>query len=66
MSSRTAGRRHLVSLADAADHLGTSERTIRRYVAAGKLVAYRLGPRMIRVDVAELDALLTPVGGDRS
>lgn len=51
----------------AADYLGITDRTLRRMIAAGKLPAYRLGPRLLRIDVADLDALLrpVPVGGGR-
>lgn len=37
------------------------ERTINRYIAAGKLPAYRLGNRSIRIKREDLEALLTPV-----
>jgi excisionase family DNA binding protein len=46
---------------------GVSEKTLRRYIAQGKLTGYRFGPRMIRVDLDEVDALLKPIpaaGGD--
>ncbi len=50
--------RRLESVPHAADYLGVSTKTIRRYIAAGRLVGYRAGPRLIRVDRAELDAML--------
>lgn len=50
-----------VGLTEAATRAGVSPRTIRRYIAAGHLPAYRLGPRLIRVAVADLDALVRPV-----
>ena len=51
----------------AAEYLGITDRTLRRMIAAGKLPAYRLGPRLLRIDVNDLDALLrpVPVGGGR-
>lgn len=58
-------RRRLITLAAAAEHLGTCRRTIRRRIAAGDLIGYRLGPRMIRVDLAEVDALLAPIPSAR-
>jgi len=69
MSTRTLpSPRRIAPIADAADYLGTSERTIRRYIAAGRLTGYRVGPRLIRVDLNELDTLLrqipTALGGD--
>lgn len=41
----------------AADYLGVSERTIDRYIETGRLPAYRLGVRSIRIRIADLDAL---------
>ncbi len=33
----------------AADHLVVSERTIRRYIASGRIKAMHVGPRLIRI-----------------
>lgn len=52
-----------VTLNDAAERTGLCVRTIRRYIAAGRLRAYRIGPRAIRIDTDDIDALLRPVGG---
>jgi len=57
----TAPRKSYVSLTEAARRVGVSERTMRRYIAAGTLTGYRLGVRLIKLDEAELDALLTPM-----
>ena len=59
--------RRLATLTDAAEHCSVNPRTIRRRIADGSLTGYRFGPRIIRVDLDELDALLRPVpttGGD--
>ena len=32
-----------------------SERAIRRYIAEGKLTAYRIGPKMIRLDAEQVE-----------
>ena len=56
-------QKRLVSLAIAADYANVSQRTIRRYVASGLLRAYRVGPRLLKIDLDDLAALLTPVGG---
>lgn len=59
--------RRLAGIADAAAYLGCNPKTIRRRIADGTLTAYRFGPRMLRVDLDELDRLLRPVptaGGD--
>ena len=49
------------SIAAAANALGVSTRTVRRYISDGRLTGYRMGPRLIRVDLAEVDALLSPI-----
>lgn len=45
----------------AAEYADCTVRTIRNFIARGELTGYRLGARSIRVDRAELDALLTPI-----
>ncbi|MEV6660628.1 helix-turn-helix domain-containing protein [Nocardia fluminea] len=55
-----------LSLAEAATRTGVSVYTLRRWIRAGRLPAVRIGPRMIRVTVADLDALTRPVVGDGS
>jgi excisionase family DNA binding protein len=53
--------RRLVSLSKAAEYLDTSSRTIRRAISDGRLAAYRFGPRTLRVDLNEIDAVLRRV-----
>jgi excisionase family DNA binding protein len=48
------------SIAAAAQQLDCSTRTIRRMIARGEL-AGRAGPRLLRVDLNEVDALLKPI-----
>jgi excisionase family DNA binding protein len=50
-----------VSLIVAAGALGCSTKTVRRYIAEGRLTGYRMGPRLIRIDLNEIDALLSPI-----
>ncbi|MFS4487770.1 helix-turn-helix domain-containing protein [Dietzia kunjamensis] len=59
--------RRLSSLPDAASIYCVSVKTLRRYISAGRITGYRFGPRMLRVDLDELDALLRPLatGGGR-
>jgi excisionase family DNA binding protein len=45
------------SIQDAAEHFGVSVWTVRRYISAGRIHAERIGPKMIRVDVASLNQL---------
>jgi len=51
----------LASLPSAADYARVSVKTIRRRIADGTLTGYRMGPRLIRVDLNELDAILSPI-----
>ncbi len=53
--------RRWASLALAAKTIGVSERTLRRMIAAGRVTGYRAGPRLIRIDLNELDAILRPI-----
>ena len=57
--------RRLVSVDDAAEQLQVNPKTIRRYVAAGRLPAYRTGPRLIRVCQDDVDALLQRIPSPR-
>ena len=54
---------NLIGLQEAAARCNVDPRTIRRWIAAGRINAYRVGPRLIKVDAAELDKVLRPVGG---
>lgn len=49
------GRRY-ISVDDAATYLGVGVRTVRRWIADGKLPAYRVGGYLLRVDLNELDS----------
>ena len=57
--------RELISIRDAAAYASVSVDTIRRRIADGTLTAYRMGPRLIRVKVADVDVMLhrIPTGG---
>lgn len=64
---KTPTLRRLESIHTTAEYLGVSTKTVRRYIAAGRLTGYRLGNRLIRVDLDEADAMLRQiptVGGD--
>ncbi len=50
-----------VSIEDAANLLGCSTRTIRRLIASGELTGFRLGKRMLRVNLADVQATLRPI-----
>ena len=50
---------------EACDYLKITDRTMRRYVSEGKIRAYRIGTKHIRLRVADVEALLEriPTGG---
>ena len=50
-----------LSLQEAADELGVSTRTVRRYIASGQLPAVRVGARLLRVRRDHVEALARPV-----
>lgn len=58
------GGRRWVSIIQAADYLGVTERTIRQMIADGRLTGYRNGQRFIRLDRNEIDTAMRPFGGD--
>lgn len=49
----------LLTPGEAAEYLACSPRQVRRFVATGELRATRLGPRMVRFQVADLEALIS-------
>jgi excisionase family DNA binding protein len=53
-------RRNYESLAEAAVRTHVSTRTLRRWIAAGRLNAYRAGPRLLRIDPDDVDAMMKP------
>lgn len=62
VSSAIAPPRRWLSQSQAADYLGVTDRTIRNYIARGALAGHRVcGSRLVRVDRADLDALLRPI-----
>jgi excisionase family DNA binding protein len=56
-----APSRSLTTIAGAAEYAGCSPKTIRRRIADGSLTGYRMGPRLVRVDLNELDAFFAPI-----
>ena len=56
-------RRRWVSQREAAEYLGVTDRTVRQMIADGRITGYRSGPRLVRVDLNEVDAAMKPFGG---
>ncbi|MFE7844886.1 excisionase family DNA-binding protein [Microbacterium sp. NPDC057407] len=50
-----------ISIGEAAARLGVSQKTVRRYIAAGIVRGDRVGPRLIRVDASSLDRVGQPL-----
>jgi excisionase family DNA binding protein len=59
-----AATKRYISLGEAAERYGVSIRTIRRRISAGELKAIRFGPRLIKVDPDDLDAMGQPMTED--
>jgi excisionase family DNA binding protein len=53
-----------IGVPDAATYLDVDHKTIRRMIQSGRLPAYRLGNRVVKIKVADLEASLTPIGPD--
>lgn len=53
--------RHFVSIEQAAEYTGLSSKTIRRRISDGTITGYRAGPKVVRVDLNEVDGMLTPI-----
>lgn len=56
----------LLTVAEAATLLKVSIVTVQRWIKQGRLPAYHLGPRRVRVRRADLLTLMSPVSRDRS
>ncbi len=64
MTRQVASTPSHITIAAAAERIGVSTWTIRRRIADGTLTAYRVkNSRAIRLDSADVDALLAPMGG---
>ncbi len=65
-TASTLTQRRLGSIAVGAKVADVSPRTIRRYISSGRLKGYRVGPRLVKIDLCELDALVQriPTAGD--
>lgn len=61
MSRQAIPSRRWLTLQEAADRLGITERSVRNFIARGDLPGYRLSTRSVRVDANDVDALLRPI-----
>ncbi len=56
-----SARRKLISVEAAAERLNIHSKTIRRYIAEGRITGYRVGGKLVRVAEADVDALIRPI-----
>lgn len=54
-------RRRLASIEAGSEYIDVSARTLRRWISIGRITGYRVGPRLVRVDLNELDGLVRPI-----
>jgi len=57
-------RRRFAPIRQAAEQNGIHYRTLLYWINRGDIQAYRFGPRLLQVDLDELDALRVPVDPD--
>jgi excisionase family DNA binding protein len=62
-NNRAERRRRYVKIADAAEYLQVTDRTIRQMLNDGRLRGYSCGSRLVRLDLNEIDAAMQPYGG---
>ena len=65
-SNKFAGRvtpDSYITIIETAELLGVTDRTVRQMVADGRLKAYSLGSRVIRLRLSEVEAAFQPYGG---
>ena len=63
MPTRSRTARRWLSVREAADYSGFATRTIRKRIDDGDLPAYvPRGSRLLRIDAADLDAMITAEG----
>ncbi len=61
-----AERTQYLTLAEAADLMSVSVKTLRRRIADGTIPAYRCGRRVIRIRIEDLERALHPIPSARS
>jgi excisionase family DNA binding protein len=51
-----------LTVADAADYLNVTTRCIQYMISDGRIKAYRLGPRVVRLRLSDIEQALRPYG----
>jgi excisionase family DNA binding protein len=57
------GGRRWASIDYTAEYLGVHKVTVKNMIAHGRITAYRLGRRVVRIDLNEVDRSLVAYGG---
>lgn len=63
MTSENTG---FTSISGAAEYLHVSPITVRRMIASGEIQGFRLGKKIVRISLKELDATLIAIPNARS
>jgi excisionase family DNA binding protein len=66
LSASEVSTPRVVSLADAASYAGVPTGTLRHYIRTGQLPVYRFGPRLIQVNLDDVDAFRQPIAAAQS
>ena len=56
-------RHRYITILQAAEYLGVTDRTVRQMISDGRLTGYRNGQRLVRLRLDEVDASFQPFGG---
>jgi excisionase family DNA binding protein len=62
LTTKSAGRRW-ATINDTAEYLRLHPVTVKHMIADGRITAYRLGSRVCRIDLNEVDRSFQPYGG---
>lgn len=57
-SKTVAASRRLARLETVAETYDVAVRTVRAWVSSGLITGYKVGPRAVRVDLAEVEAMM--------
>ena len=50
-----------IPVIDGAYRIGISDKTLRQWIREGKITGYRVGDKLLMVDVDEVEALARPI-----
>jgi excisionase family DNA binding protein len=53
-----------LTIGEAADYLNVAPLTIKKMLRDGRLPGYKLGPRVVRIRLSDIESALQPYNGD--